>query len=193
MSQQTAVEALRLSVEEPVAFARFYDQHAEGVLAYLMRRTYDPDVAMDLTAETFAQAYIARFRFRGSTDRAAAAWLYKIARRQLARYFRKSKAERKALKALGIQKPQLDEEQYARIDELAERADLRDVLRIELERLSHAHREALQLRVVQELPYSEVARRLNISEQAARARVSRALRRLADALDRNPLVKEVHT
>jgi RNA polymerase sigma-70 factor (ECF subfamily) len=41
----------------------------------------------------------------------------------------------------------------------------------------------VRLRVVDELPYPDVAARLGISEQAARARVSRALRALAGALD----------
>jgi len=44
-------------------------------------------------------------------------------------------------------------------------------------------REALQLRVVDELDYPTVADRLGVSEVAARARVSRALRALAGALD----------
>lgn len=191
MGPESAVEALRRSAREPEAFAGFYDDHAEGLLAYLARRVYDVDAALDLTAETFAQAYLGRRRFRGSTDAAAAAWLYAIARRQLARYFRKGSVERRALRRLGIQPPQLDEEQQARIEELAELAALRSVLRVELGRLSPAHREALQLRIVEELPYPEVARRLSISEQTARARVSRGLKALAAALDAVP-AKETH-
>jgi RNA polymerase sigma-70 factor (ECF subfamily) len=40
----------------------------------------------------------------------------------------------------------------------------------------------VRLRVVDELPYCEVARRLAITEEAARARVSRALRGLSRTL-----------
>ena len=40
-------------------------------------------------------------------------------------------------------------------------------------------REALQLRVIDELAYDQVAEKLNIRPTAARLRVSRALRRLA--------------
>ena len=74
------------------------------------------------------------------------------------------------------------------IEQLAELDDLRTTLRAEVSELSPAHREALRLRIVEELPYPEVARRLAISEAAARARVSRALRALAEPLqhlDRN--------
>ena len=188
MMVETAVDALRRSAREPEAFASFYDQHAGRLLAYMARRVYDADIALDLTAETFAQAYVARRRFRGVTDGQAAGWLYSIARRQLSRFFRKAKVERKALERLGLDSPVLDDDQRTRIEELAELVDHRDALRRELERLSTAHRDALELRVVEELPYAEVARRLGISEQAARTRVSRGLRSLACALDSQPSV-----
>ena len=44
---------------------------------------------------------------------------------------------------------------------------------------STGEREALELRIVDELPYEYVAERLDIRPAAARLRVSRALRRLA--------------
>jgi RNA polymerase sigma factor (sigma-70 family) len=190
MRGETPVEALRRSAREPEAFASFYGSHAEALLAFLARRVQDADLALELTAESFAQAYVGRGRFRGSTDAETAAWLYGIARRQLALYFRKGKVERRALERLRIVVPRFDEEQRARVTELAELDDLRAALRVELERLSRAQREALRLRVVEELPYTEVARRLEISEGAARARVARGLKALAAAMDRNPLIKE---
>jgi RNA polymerase sigma-70 factor (ECF subfamily) len=57
--------------------------------------------------------------------------------------------------------------------------------------LSTAQRDALRLRVVDDLPYSTVAARLGISEPTARARVSRALRALAQAFDQLPPAEEV--
>lgn len=183
MDSEDAVQALRRSGQDPEAFVVFYDRHSQRLLAYFAKRVFDAEVALDLTAETFAQAFRGRRRFRGSTNEAAAAWLYKIASRQLNRYIRKGAAERKALRRLAIETPRIDAGQEARIEELAELADLRAVLRIELARLSPERREALQLRVVEELPYSEVAARLDISEQAARARVSRALKALGSAMD----------
>ena len=141
-------------------------------------------------AESFAQAYIGRDRFRGSTDSEAAGWLYGIARRQLALYFRKGAVERRALTRLGIEVPRFDDEQKARLEELASLDDVRASLRIELERLSDGQRQALELRVVEELPYREVARRLRVSEGAARVRVARGLKALAAALDRETLIQD---
>jgi RNA polymerase sigma-70 factor (ECF subfamily) len=49
--------------------------------------------------------------------------------------------------------------------------------------LSGDQREALRLRVIDELPYPQIAETPGVSEQTARARVSRGLRRLADAVE----------
>lgn len=68
----------------------------------------------------------------------------------------------RALQRLGLQAPRFDDEEEARPRDLAEPDDLRAVVRLELERLSAAQREALQLRV-DELPYTDVADSLGIS------------------------------
>jgi len=191
MIRDDGANSLRRSVKEPEAFASFYRSHAEPLLAYLARRVYDSEVALDLAAESFAQAFTGRSRFRGSTDAEAAAWLYGIARRQLALYFRRGAVERRALRRLGIEVPRLDEDEHARLAELAALDDVRAALRVEIERLTPAQRDALRLRVIEELPYRDVASRLCISEGAARVRVARGLKALAAAVDRYPLLKEV--
>ena len=168
---------------EPSAFGGFYAAQSRQLLAFFARRTFDVEAARDLTAETFAQAFEHRRRFRGSTDAEAAGWLYGIARHQLSRYARTGRVERKAVERLGIQVPAVSEDDYQHIVELAGLAELRDRVAAAFGNLSDDQREALRLRVIDERPYCEVARVLGISEQTARARVSRALRRLADAIE----------
>ncbi|MGH2714502.1 MAG: RNA polymerase sigma factor [Thermoleophilaceae bacterium] len=168
---------------DDVGFSRLYRAAAQDLVVFFARRTYDPEAAADLMAETFAKAYLGRRRFRGSTDQEARAWLFGIARRRFAMYVRRGKAERRALRRLGLERPPLAEGEYARIEELAGLDAMRATLAEHLSRLGQAQRLALELRVVRELPYSDVADRLGISDQAARARVSRALRALGSALD----------
>lgn len=172
--------SLSRSVKEPTAFNEFYAAHAKGLLTFFARRTLDPEAAADLTAETFAQAYESRRRFRGRTEEEAGGWLYTIAHRQLGRYRHRGMLERKALERLGLELPALEEGEFERIEQLAGLADLRREISSGLERLSPDTRLALQLRVVDELSYSQIADRLDVSEQAARARVSRALRGLGE-------------
>jgi RNA polymerase sigma factor (sigma-70 family) len=170
-------------VLDDAGFAGLYRAAAQDLVVFFARRTYDAEAAADLMAETFAKAYLGRRRFRGSTTEEARAWLFGIARRRFAMYVRRGKAERRALGRLGLERPQLVEGEYARIEELAGLDAMRGALAEQLSRLAPAGRTALELRVVRELPYPDVADRLGISEQAARARVSRALRALGSALD----------
>jgi RNA polymerase sigma factor (sigma-70 family) len=167
-------------------FDDLYRRESEGMLVFFTRRTFDPEVALDLTAETFAQAYVGWRRVRGDSREERQAWLYTIARRQLSRYLRRGRVEREALVRLGILVPVAHEDDLRSIERRAELTELRSALGGELERLSSEQRRALELRVVQERPYEEVAREMGISEPAARARVSRGLRALGRALDVRP-------
>jgi hypothetical protein len=60
----TDAELLVASRHDPAAFRELYDRWAERLLAYFYRRVFDPEVAADLLAETFAVAYERRHRFR---------------------------------------------------------------------------------------------------------------------------------
>src|SRR4051812_25843533 len=160
-----------------------YARHQDELLLYLVRRTADVEVALDLWSETFAQALAGRRKYRGSTDAEAAAWLYSIAKNQLARYLRRGYAERRAMHKLGLERPPAGEELLADIWQRAQMDVMRAELAAALATLSEPVREAVKLRVVDERPYGEIARRLEISEQTARARVSRGLSALAEVLE----------
>jgi RNA polymerase sigma-70 factor (ECF subfamily) len=165
------------------AFASLYEREGEAVLVFLARRTLDAEVAVDLTAETFALALGSWRRIRRLAPEQARAWLFTVARRQYGRYVRTARVERRAIRRLEIQVPLVHEDDLAAIEQRAGLSALRELLRGELERLGEGQREALQLRVVEERSYAEVARRLGVSEQTARARVSRGLRTLMAALE----------
>jgi RNA polymerase sigma-70 factor (ECF subfamily) len=160
-----------------------YERHHDELLLYLVRRTADVEVALDLWSETFAQAVAGRHKYRGRTEAEAAAWLYSIAKNQLARYLRRGYAERRAMQKLGLERPPADHELVADIWQRAQLDATRAELTAALATLSEPVREAVKLRVVDERPYAEVARKLKISEQAARARVSRGLSALAEVLE----------
>ncbi len=70
-----------------------------------------------------------------------------------------------------------------RVEELVDFEQLGRAVARGLTRLSAGEREAITLRVVEERDYPDVAAQLRCSEQAARARVSRALRRLAVVME----------
>jgi RNA polymerase sigma-70 factor (ECF subfamily) len=160
--------------------ARLYGTHAHALVTYFARRTFDAQAAAELMAETFASAVADRRRFRGDD---AGAWLYGIARHQLLQWYRRAGVERRALARLGLDPPGLTDDEYERIEELSGLAELRGRVAELLGALPGEHQLALRLRVVEERSYAEVAAALGVDEQAARARVSRALRCLAADLE----------
>jgi RNA polymerase sigma-70 factor (ECF subfamily) len=170
-------------MDDAEAFSELYRREGEKVLIFLTRRTWDGEVALELTAETFAIALRSWRRVGSLVAEQQRAWLFTVARRQLSRYLRRAAVERRAVTRLGLQIPSPDPDDLALIEQRAGLAELRETLARELARLNRGQREALQLRIVEERSYEEVASALQISEQNARARVSRGLRSLARALE----------
>ena len=86
------------------------------------------------------------------------AWLFTIARRQLGHYLRRGHAQRAAVRRLGIRTPSMREDDLAAIEDADGLGDVRLGLELELklelklERLSGEQRDALRLRVVEEMP-----------------------------------------
>jgi RNA polymerase sigma-70 factor, ECF subfamily len=175
--------ALRRAVDDPDAYEELYDELAERVLVFFTRRVLDPQLALDLTGETFAVAFQRRRSFRGVTEAEQEGWIFSIARTQLSRYWRRGRIERQALGRLGVEVPQMRDAELDRIDELAGTEAVRAHIAAELERLPHEQREALRAHVIDERPYAELAAEWGVSEQAIRARVSRGLRTLGATLE----------
>jgi RNA polymerase sigma-70 factor (ECF subfamily) len=178
----TDAEVLRLSRDEPEAFGAFYGRHAEAILRYFARRTLDPEAAAELTAETFAEAFASRRRFRDQ-GRGGLVWLYGIGRHLLSRYFRTGAVDAKARRRLGMPDRGISDDDYERIEELIDFEQVGRAIANAFTLLSEEQREALTLRVVEGRSYHEVAEQLSCTEQTARARVSRGLRRLARVLE----------
>lgn len=165
------------------AFEVLYDRTAQRLLVSLTRRTHDVDTARELWAECWAAAFAGWPRCRAGGPEAEDAWVFGIAKRRLADWWRSGAAERRALQRLRWTVPSFavaEDEELARIAELD---SLRDAVADALEMLSERRRRAVRLRIVEGLPYDAVAAALGCSEQNARALVSRGLRALQRAID----------
>jgi RNA polymerase sigma factor (sigma-70 family) len=170
------------SQDDLEVFAEFYDAYYDRVLAYIARRVFEPELAFDLLSETFAKALERRHQFRGDSAEQEQAWLFSIARTELSHFWRSGKIERAAVSRFAISVPALTEVETERIEALAGLDGLGDALSSALAGLPNDQRRAVELRVVEELSYAEVAAALDVSEPTARARVSRGLRTLALAM-----------
>ncbi|HUK93985.1 MAG TPA: RNA polymerase sigma factor [Gaiellaceae bacterium] len=179
---RTDAALVRAAGTDASAFSELYARHVEAVHRWFRRRL--EWAASDLTAETFARAWLARGRFRDDRGGSALPWLLGIAANVLADTVRRDRVETRARERLGLPLDLANEDGYSAVEE---RLSPRLALERGLGSLPAREREALELRVVDELPYAQVAKRLRIRPAAARLRVSRALRRLALSVPKEDL------
>lgn len=172
----TDAELLRRARTDAHAFRELYDRYAPRVFTFHRRRSRDVDAAHDLTAETFAQAWESRTRFRDESGGSAGPWLFAIARHVLGTSVRRGRIEQAACARLGLlerldREPATAEPTEAWLDEAI--AELPD-----------DQQRALELRFADDLAYADVAASLRTTPGAARVRVHRGLAALRDRLTR---------
>jgi RNA polymerase sigma factor (sigma-70 family) len=158
------------------AFEQFYRRWLPAVTRYHLRRVGSREVAFDLTAETFAAVVVALGDFdpeRGSGP----GWLFAIAEHKLRTSFRRGRVEARARRELGHHRLVLDDEDLARVDDLASLAGSARVEEL-LSGLPPSQEKAVRARVLDERSYAEIAGDLRCSEAVVRQRVHRGLERL---------------
>jgi DNA-directed RNA polymerase specialized sigma24 family protein len=102
LSTASDADLLGLTPTDPQAFGVFYDRFEAELLRFLYRATGRADIAADLTAEVFAAALHSVRRFdpgRGS----ARAWLFGIARHELADTWKRGRVEDCARRSMEIE------------------------------------------------------------------------------------------
>jgi RNA polymerase sigma factor (sigma-70 family) len=165
---------------DPDAFAAFYRRYERLIIGYMLRRTGDPEVAADLTAEVFAAALRAAGRYRpeGPT---AVGWLLTIAQRILASSLRRGRVEVRARHRIGIREAVMfTGEDLERIETLSSLDGQSLAL---LDGLPAGQREAVRAHVLDERSYKDIAGELDTSELVIRKRVSRGLSTLKRQLE----------
>ena len=173
-------ELLERAAANPEAFGLFYDRFERDVLAFFYRATRRADIAADLTAEVFASALesISSFNPRLGSGRA---WLFGIARHELADMWERGRVEDRARRRIGMEPLAVTDEMLERIEELGSEPSVTAVAL--LGDLPDDQRLAVTGRVLEERDYTELAAALSCSESVVRQRVSRGLRVLRKRLE----------
>ncbi len=156
------------------AIEALYAQHHGEIYAYLMRMLREPELAADLTQDTFVKAYRAYDSLEDRTH--ARAWLYQIAHRVALDELRR----RRIVRFL----PWNGESRGAApsAERLVMDVHLSGDLQRALDRIPERQRNALLLAELHELSGLELAAALGVSHVAARALLTRARESLRQAL-----------
>jgi RNA polymerase sigma-70 factor (ECF subfamily) len=144
---------------------RLYRDHAPALLGYLRRRAVDT-TAEDLLQETFVQV----LRAPEHVHQAASprAWLFAIARNVSATAARRHRPT----SPLPLHLPSSEAGEDGRLD----------AVRCAIDSLPQAQREALELRLRDDLSYEEIAIVLDIPVGTVRSRLHNAIQQLRDRL-----------
>jgi RNA polymerase sigma-70 factor (ECF subfamily) len=164
-------------LEDVQALGVFYDRYEDPLLLFFRRASGRADLAADLTAEVFAAALGSLGQFRPELG-SARAWLFGIARHELAQTWRRRRVEAQARKRMGMEPILLSDEDLLRIDELVSDGNSLTLL----QELPDDQRSAVVGRVLEERDYAELAVELECSKMVVRQRVSRGLRALRSRL-----------
>jgi RNA polymerase sigma-70 factor (ECF subfamily) len=168
---------LQIGLEDAQALGVFYDRYEDPLLVFFRRASGRADLAADLTAEVFAAALSSVGQFRPELG-SARAWLFGIARHELAQTWRRQRVEAEARTRMGMGPMMLSDEDLERIDELVSDGTSLTLL----QELPGDQRSAVVGRVLDERDYAELAVELECSEMVVRQRVSRGLRALRSRL-----------
>lgn len=152
-----------------------YQENAKLVYHFLLKHCHDPQLAEELTQETFLRAISSIDRYDYSCK--ISVWLCQIAKHIYFQYLRKSGKE------IPSEEPDLDEmisrnTSESCVDEqVFRRYELLDVLK-DMQNLPEQMREVIYLRTMAELSFKEIGEILGKSENWARVTFYRGKERL---------------
>ena len=171
------------------AFEQLLLEHQKNVYNLCYRMAGNPDDAMDLSQETFLRAW--RFLDQYQFASAFSTWLYRLCSNICIDFLRRRRRQQTV--PLTLEDADGEEQTYAVPDaqplpeEQVELKLTRETLAAAMAQLLPEHRAVLQLRVVNEMSYEQIADVLDIQIGTVKSRLSRARNQLKKILERGNL------
>lgn len=157
------------------AFGKVYDHFFTPVYRYTAFRVPE-EVAEDLVAEIFIQAWEKLHTYKERKNISFGAWLFRIARHKVVDVYRSQRFFEEVSDAVE------DPDSMNRADSSVKRKETVVIVRSALNQLPKRYREILLLSYMADLPHDEIARVLRLSEGAVRVLKFRALKKLEELL-----------
>lgn len=160
------------------SFEALYTEYYDRVYCFIFRLCANGDLAEDLTQETFLQAYTSFHRFRG--DCQMFTWLASIGKHVYFKYLKKNRLDLDSANLELVVHTYctgcIDPEEHLR------RKDVEKAVRAVIDGIPKKYRDVVLLRIYAELPFSQIALLLKISENSAKVIYFRAKKMLLEVL-----------
>lgn len=171
------------------AFEQLLLEHQKNVYNLCYRMAGNPDDSMDLSQETFLRAWRCLDQYQFAS--AFSTWLYRLCSNICIDFLRRRRRQQTV--PLTFEDADGEEQTYAVPDaqplpeEQVELKLTRETLAAAMAQLLPEHRAVLQLRVVNEMSYEQIADVLDIQIGTVKSRLSRARNQLKKILERGNL------
>jgi RNA polymerase sigma-70 factor (ECF subfamily) len=164
----------RKAAQNPDAFGELFDRYSLKIYRYTYSRVHHHETAEDITSQAFRDALesIGQYKPIGPF----AAWLFTIARRRIADFFRRKNPTDELQDDLPQESPEI-------LDRVVHREDLRD-LEAQLLALNEEERELLRLRFAAEMRYKDIAVLVGKTPGAVKIAIYRLLNRLKENMEK---------
>lgn len=150
-------------------FEGLFQDYADVVYRLCLYKTSNPDVAHDLTQETFLRLW--KTLSSGGTITKPKQYIYQIARNLIVDYYQSDKATSlDALREEGFD-PDSNEVSAEQLSDIL-------LLRAAIETLDKEFRDVVYMKFVEGMKVTEIAELLNISENLASVRINRGKEKL---------------
>lgn len=183
MSEKELISRAQKGDED--AFAQLMEAHQGKVYGLILRLTSSPEDALELSQETFFNAWRGLPGFHGESR--FSTWLFRLASNVTIDFLRREK-RRRSIMGSSLSEGDLDGGQWDVPDERftpqseVERTELQEAVHRGLSKLSDEHRTVLLLRELSGLSYREIGDILQLEEGTVKSRIARARLALKEVL-----------
>lgn len=160
-------------------FEALYKEYFPRIYAFLYKLTNSRDLAEELTQETFYQAFVSFYRFRGDSD--VFTWLASIGKHTYYRHLRKNKHQVDSLNAEQLIEL-YGEGSTEHLADTVERQLMLESAKQALMALPKKYQDVTILRVYADMSYAQIGDALHISENSARVIYFRAKKMMLEAI-----------
>jgi RNA polymerase sigma-70 factor, ECF subfamily len=163
----------RVLAGDPVAERAFYDAHVDAVYRLALRVARDPELARDLTQETFIRAFDRMGQFRG--DASISTWLRRVTMSVVLNGLERVNTRR--AREMSLEEVEVESEPVE-----TDSLDLKERLSQALTTLPASQRGVIVMHDVEGFTHQEIAEALGITVSSSKVRLFRARAKLRVAL-----------
>lgn len=155
---------------ETQQFALLYDAYVKKIYNYIFYRTFQKEIAEDLTSSVFMKA-LEKIKSYSPAKGAFSSWLYQIAKNTLVDYFRSNRTNEDISAANNFAGPDnVEKNIHARLE--------LEKIKKYLNRLPKEQSDIILMRVWDELSFKEISEILGKSEAASKMQFFRTLEKM---------------